>query len=299
MNQRLFLWAVIGIVVLVAAVVAVIGLSSRQPGNPTPSATESAAPPVKTTAAAKVASAEHAGGDEMPAEAESAEPAGTEERPAEGAVTGDPASLAVSDPKAFVDGLSDRQSEELYMLLRQRAGERQMKEMRYNMMTDTRLQMIGMMKRDLALSDAQKQQIAAIKEAYRPQLAALLSDNWAKQDELNRQMLEAQKGLKSWQEQMKFHENNRTLFQQQVDLSRQADELAKPLDEVYLQEVRGILTAEQLRELDNMNIQRQGAGGMVITNTGNTGGVTVIGGSPGGGGMTVVVPADGATTQSK
>jgi hypothetical protein len=276
-----------------AAMAAVLILGDRKPGAsaPGPSAAVSGEPAQRverpaTSSAAADEPRRSAGTGDVAAET----PAAEAPQPANETPQKDLPALATTDPEAFVAALSDKQSTELYRLLRQKAGDRQRREARYEMATDTRLQFLGFTAPNLTLSDSQKQQILAIKQGYKPQLEALLADNWAKQDEVDRKLQDAQQNVKTMQDQMKFYEQNKELYQEQWALAKDAGEITQALDEQYQLAVRSVLTPEQLKALDDMHVERQG-GGVVITRGSSTN--VIIGG---GGGGPVVIPSIGGSS---
>ena len=130
--------------------------------------------------------------------AESAEPAATETAAGDQAAAepakGEPAVLSAVDCEAFVKDLSDEQSAELYVLLRTRRAYRDVKQRQRALMTDTKLQVLGMSRPELALTEVQKQRASAIKETLMPRMEPLLAEVWAKQDELVKKFQEALRG---------------------------------------------------------------------------------------------------------
>lgn len=277
-------------VVVGVSIIAVVAMTLHEDGKPGVSADKPApAAGPRQEASSPVAPPVETAPDAVPADvaSDTVTPEVTgEASPAAEASETDPVALATENPGAFVETLSDKQNSELYRLLQQKEYDRQRKEARYNLLTDTRLQFLGMTNRKLAISDVQKQQVAAIKANYKPQIEELLADVWARQDDANRRLQEAQKSLKSMQDQMSFYEKNKDLYQEQWDLMQQAGEIAKPLDDQYLAEVRTVLTPEQLKELDDMHVLNMN-GGVSITRGDSSGSTNVIMGVGGGGPVSI------------
>jgi len=169
-----------------------------------------------------------------------------------------------TDPAAFVASLSDQKKDELLGLLSRKEIDRSRQRDRHKLMSDWRLQAL---KTSVAwkLTEAQMQQVDQLKAAYKPQMEALLADNWAKQDEVLSRFESVLAGLSAPADSAAKSAALRDESSQLYALQQQADEIAQPLDRQYAAAVRTVLTADQLAAFDQVVVVRQPGGGLYIS----------------------------------
>ena len=163
----------------------------------------------------------------------------------------------------FRDMVANMSSDDRQLLMREimRQRGREMAERRkYDLPSDRRLRRLERTRDDnLRLTDAQREQIDAIRDTYKPQLDAQLQDIWAQQAELREDAMALMSEGK--------RDEARALFEQMNELNQQADQLKAPLDEQYKAALASILTPEQTAEMaqerdtSGRRGGRRGAGG--------------------------------------
>ena len=142
--------------------------------------------------------------------------------------------------------LADLNNEEQQALMRamgRRMGEQRREQQRYDLPSDRRLRRLERSRDEtLRLSDAQREQIEAVRSVMKPKIEAAMQGIWAKQEELQGQVSQLREEGK--------RDEIRAVFEQYGPLREQANELQAPLDEEYKTSLSAILSPEQTQALE-------------------------------------------------
>jgi hypothetical protein len=249
----------VAVVVVLVAVVVVAALSITRGSATKPAgqqgvttsgpAEQQAVAPAGPVVATRLAPAKRAEPTAEPAQATESEK--VQPQPIDASQTAD---AATTDPEAIVKSLTLDQEQKLYQLLAKRQMERMQREMKYQLPSQWKLQMLAYQRGgELKLSDSQQKQVDAIKEGLKPRMDALLADNWARMDELNNQLRAAWGGAKTPEERTAARQQTEELYKELNQLREAADQVKRQLDQEFAASLRGVLTAEQNQAIDSMN----------------------------------------------
>lgn len=171
----------------------------------------------------------------------------------------DPAALAISDPDAFVKGLSAEQNKKLFRLLNMKLGDPITEAQKYQLDADMSLMMLGRNPK-LALTDGQKQKLADIKAAYRTKMDAALGDKYAQVDEIDRKISEIYANATS---QRAAGWDSQDLRAKQFEIMGAINQAKTAFEADYQFSVRAYLTPDQAQAFDDFN-RRKAAGAAAL-----------------------------------
>lgn len=158
--------------------------------------------------------------------------------------------------RGLLASLTDEERRALMREMRHERMEEFRERQRYQLPTDNRLRMLSWRGRrddnNLAPSEAQQAQINAIQEGIRPQVEARLQSLWGRQQEIfseARALREAGQG-----------EQAREAYGEMGEINRQIQEVKQEIDQTYQQQLATILSPEQLKALEEMEVRRRRGG---------------------------------------
>jgi gas vesicle protein len=153
------------------------------------------------------------------------------------------------DADELVKTLTPEQEQKLGNVLRDRQMKKMMQEMRYRTASSTKIDMLAWKDKSLRLSDTQAAQIKTIREDMRPRMEASLGQYWARQDELNKAVMEIYSSTTSREEAA---QQTKPLRDQMKALQEEMAPVQQQLDDEFAVAVKAVLTPEQAKAMDEM-----------------------------------------------